>query len=87
MRLILILLCLILCGCSHSYVIGAIKTNNYISGPYNVTDTSILGIGYVPGQYGCAVIGYNQTKVHVLNTQRLREERILLREYNLVHGK
>ena len=84
MKLIYTFILLLLTGCASPYVVGIAKTNKYISGVYDVTDTTIYGVGAIGGPYGCGVVGYNRTIVRVLTTGEVYNTLLRVKECKLM---
>lgn len=78
---------LLLVGCASPYVVGIAKTDKYVSGIYDVTDTRVWGIGAVPGPYGCGVVGYNHTLVRTVATGSTYGAVMQLKEVELLGAR
>ena len=79
-------LLLLLSGCASPYVVGIAKTNKYLSGVYDVTDTQLWGVGTIGGPYGGGVVGYNHTLVRTIATGAVYGTVMQLKEAELLGG-
>jgi len=55
-------------GCTTPYVVGISRTQKYVSGVWDVTDSTVWGVGSIGGPYGGGVVGYCHTIVRTAAT-------------------